>query len=136
MKEERRQILDMLAQGAINTEEADRLLEKLADGAAEPETENLIDTTDAPRGRLKFLRIHVDSSDGDKVNIRIPLGLIRSGVALAAVLPGDASEKLCARGFDLNQLAHLNGEALEEALRELQIDVDSEDGDVVRIFCE
>ena len=84
----------------------------------------------------KYLRILVNSSDGDEVNIRVPLQLVRAGLKLSTVLPNDAKEKITEKGIDLSKLGELEGEALIEALRELSVDVDSSDGDVVRIFCE
>ena len=78
----------------------------------------------------------VNSSDGDKVNVRVPLGLLRTGIKLTTMLPGDASEKLKDSGIDLSHLSSLSGDELMEELRDLQVDVDSTDGDKVRVFCE
>ncbi|MDH3214987.1 MAG: hypothetical protein OEN01_01695 [Candidatus Krumholzibacteria bacterium] len=135
MKEERRQILDMLAQGKITAEDAERLLDKLGVGhtghATAPES--------AGRGgssKLKYLRVKVDSSEGDKVNIRVPLALIKTGIKLTAVLPDDVNQKLGEQGVDLGRLSELDSDELYESLRELQVDVDSGEGDVVRVFCE
>jgi hypothetical protein len=51
-------------------------------------------------------------------------------------MPLSASEQLSERGIDLSQLNNLDGDELIEALRELQVEVDSEDGDTIRVFCE
>lgn len=127
MAGEQRQILEMLAEGKITAEEAERLLAKIGHApSAEP----------AQGGPPKYLRVRVDSSDGDKVNIRVPLGLIRTGIKLKALLPDHATEGIAKTGLNLEDLADLQGEELIEALRELEVNVDSEDGDVVRIFCE
>jgi hypothetical protein len=135
MSEERRQILEMLAQGNITAEDAERLLDKIA------ESETGKSRASSPGGsdrsaKFKFLRVHVDSPKGDKVNIRVPLALIGTGVKLAALLPNDVNEKLGAQGVDLGKLCELDADELYEALRELQVDVDSNDGDTVRICCE
>lgn len=130
MSAERRQVLEMLAQGKITPEDADRLLDKLA-GAPPPEG-----TVPVAVANPKFLRVQVDSSDGDKVNIRVPLALVRTGVKLSAMMPKDASETLSEKGIDLSNLSTLKGEELIEALRDLTVDVNSSDGDKVRIFCE
>jgi hypothetical protein len=45
------------------------------------------------------------------------------------------SEKLGEEGVDLSRLGELEGDELYEALQDLQVDVDSEDGKV-RVFCE
>jgi len=78
----------------------------------------------------------VDSHDGDKVNVRVPLKLIKTGLVMAAVLPDDVCDKLGDNGIDLVKLGQLEGEDLTEAIRDLQVDVDSGDGDIVRVFCE
>jgi hypothetical protein len=88
------------------------------------------------QSKLKYLRVFVDSSDGDKVNIRVPLALIKTGIKLGAVLPDHVTDKLDEKGVDLGKFTELEGDDLYEALRELQVDVDSGEGDVVRIFCE
>jgi hypothetical protein len=85
-------------------------------------------------GPLKYLRVVVDGED--KVNIRVPIGLIRTGIKLTTLMPLSASEHLSEHGIDLSQFNNLDGEELMEALRELSVEVDTEDGDVVRVFCE
>ncbi|MCA9755571.1 MAG: hypothetical protein KDA27_07200 [Candidatus Eisenbacteria bacterium] len=162
---EYRQILDMLGEGKITAEEAQRLMEKLGGstqrgsdagrsdaGAFASSEEAAADAgvrtavlvqpgggtgSSGGKGTMpKYLRILVNSSDGDEVNIRVPLQLVRAGLKLSTVLPNDAKEKITEKGIDLSKLGELEGEALIEALRELSVDVDSSDGDVVRIFCE
>ena len=144
MEAERRKVLDMVAEGKVTADEAERLLRKL-DGAGAGDAPGAggtagardaakgADGSDAGGAPLKYLRVLVDSADGDKVNIRVPLGLLRAGVSLATLLPAAAGEKLSENGIDLSPLA---GDALVEELRELTVDVDSAKGDTVRVFCE
>jgi hypothetical protein len=80
--------------------------------------------------------VEIQSGDGDQVNIRVPLRLIRTGVKLTTLLPSETNAKLAAKGLDLNELGSLEGDELVDALRELKVDVDSSDGDTVRVFCE
>jgi hypothetical protein len=141
MSEERKKVLEMLAEGKINMADAERLLEKLngSSGRTGPEASGEA-TRDADiatgKGPLKYLRVVVDSSDGDKVNIRVPLALVKTGIKLSTMMPAEANEKLAEQGIDLSNLSGLKGEELIEALRDLKVDVDSNDGDTVRIFCE
>ena len=139
MNTERRKVLDMVAEGQVSAEDAERLLQKL-DGsggdASLPKDGGGAGGANGPQASsapLKYLRVLVDSADGDKVNIRVPLGLLRTGVSLATLLPSAAGEKLSENGIDLS---HLAGDALVEELRELTVDVDSAKGDTVRVFCE
>jgi hypothetical protein len=133
MTEERKKILEMLSEGKITAEDAERLLDKIEAGpssAPKPPREP------GEKCKVKWLLVHVDGTDGDKVNVRVPISLLRTGIKLGAILPAGASERIQASGFDLNDLNKLADEELMEALADLQVDVNSEDGDVVRIYCE
>ena len=94
MSENRRQILDMLAQGKITAGEAERLLaalEKEPMGAATATIET------RRNDRLKYLRVVVDAVDESgptKVNIRIPMQLLRAGVRLTSLIPPQAREQV------------------------------------------
>lgn len=95
---------------------------------------------------LRYLRVQVEpkgggSSKQGKVNIRVPLKLLRAGVKLSTVLPGHSKEKINAalreKGLDFD-ISSLEGEKLEEllsALSDMEIDVEEKDK-TVRIFCE
>jgi hypothetical protein len=135
MSVERRRVLDMLAQGKISAAEAERLIEKLVD-SPEGSGAGRARLRGSVRAQLKYLRVVIERRDGRPVNIRIPLSLIRAGLRLGAMLPADANEKLVERGIDLSALSHLDGDELLRALEETSIDVDSSDGEHVRIFCE
>lgn len=126
MSEERKKILEMLAQGKITVDDAEKLLNAV--GSNEKK-----DTKDLPQ----FLCIRVDGDH--KVNIRVPLQLIRSGIKFASLIPHDVSdkvgEKLRAKGIDLDKLDPQALDSLVLALKDLTVDVD--DGDEkVKIYCE
>ena len=141
MSENRRQILDMLAQGKITAGEAERLLaalEKEPMGAATATIET------RRNDRLKYLRVVVDAVDESgptKVNIRIPMQLLRAGVRLTSLIPPQARDQvndaMHKKGidFDIGKLTPANLEELIEQLNDFQVDVDNERAKV-RIFCE
>jgi hypothetical protein len=134
-------VLEMLAEGKISVADAERLIERLESGAETiPVAASPAGSAEAEAppssGKLKYLRVVVNSHDGDKVNIRVPLALVRTGLKLSTMIPEGANKELAERGIDLSQLSSLQDEELVEALRELKVDVDSTDGDTVRIFCE
>jgi hypothetical protein len=151
MSEHRRQILQMLAEGKINAEEAERLI-----AAAEqpPATESSPgDPAPAAKGRPKYLRVQVDSEDREhgngegptKVNVRVPMQLLRAGVKLAGLIPTQALQRandaIHKQGipFDLSQIKPENLEELVEQLSDLSVDVDQSDQESkvkVRVFCE
>ena len=119
MSQERMQVLEMLAQGKITVDEAERLLERLepagagarsadADApteAGEPGPGGSVAPQPRPAGLPKYLRVVVDSADGDKVNVRVPMALVRTGIKLSTLMPRHASEELSERGIDLSQLS-------------------------------
>ena len=136
MNDNRRQILDMLAQGKINSDEAERLITAL-------ERSDL--PTPREPGNAKYLRVLVDANDPldgpTKVNVRVPMQLLRAGVRLTGVIPDRArdqvNEALRKEGipFDINKITPENLEDLVEQLRDLTVDVDNENAKV-RVFCE
>ena len=138
MSTERKQVLEMLAEGKISAADADRLLDKLAGsgGQAEGDAGHAAGDAKGSNPMPKFLRVEVDAKDGDHVNIRVPMFLVRTGVKLSTMLPSKVSRRLSENGIDLSQLSGLDGDELVHALRELTVDVHSDDGDRVRVFCE
>ena len=140
MNEERRKILDMLAQGKITAEEA----EKLLDAVGDPGSGAAAGTDAAGRRPWKYLRVQVDpgpnSESGDRVNIRVPFKLIRAGLKFAAFIPREAHAKVNQafkeKGMDID-LARITPQDLEEIvsnLDDMTVEVDGKD--TVRIFCE
>jgi hypothetical protein len=140
MNEQRKDILDMLADGKVTAEEAEQLI-----AALERDQPPAASTLDArPKGTAKYLRVVVDSLENgepERVNVRVPLQLLRAGVRLAALIPaqalGQANAELNKSGlpFDLTQLKPEQLEALVEHLDEMTIEVDQPDARV-RVFCE
>ena len=138
MNEERRRILQMLTDRAITADEAERLIEALG---AET-TASATRSAETPSRKAKFLRVLVDTDEDDgptKVNIRVPMQLLRAGVRLGALIPVHAREPvnrvLSQQGinFDVGQIKPEND--LVEHLSELTVDVDQEHTKV-RVFCE
>ena len=134
MNDSRMKILDMLAEGKITSDEASLLLEKV--GSVKEEVKEVAQSPDAPKGTARYLRVVVDSADGDKVNIKVPMSLLKTGIKLSALMPADAADAVKDQGIDLSKLKDLPTDELIEALRELEVNVDSADGDTVRIFTE
>lgn len=141
MSEQRKEILQMLAEGKITAEEAERLIAALEDGGPTPAAAA---GSPPPKGKPKYLRVMVDTTDNgapSRVNVRVPLQLLRAGVRLAALIPpqalGQANAELSRSGvpFDLTQLKPEQLEALVEHLDDVTVEVDQPDTKV-RVFCE
>ena len=147
MTEERRQILEMLATGKINADEADRLIGALG-GSSATATATTTATAVQAKPLPKFVRIMVDTKDGRHakpvhVNVRVPVALLRAGVRFGSLIPIQAQEKMNAEfrknglDFDIRQIKPENINELIDQLKDLSIDVDQEDDDTkIRIFTE
>lgn len=138
MSVERKKILEMLAEGKISAEDAERLLDKVSGGTAEPAQLNAgpgAEATASPK-KPRYLRILVERPGEDNVNVRIPLAFTRTGSRLLAVLPRRVSERLSDQGIDLGALSALNDEDFAKALEELHVDIEKGDGKKVKICCE
>ena len=121
MTENRRQILDMLSEGKISVEEAESLLGLLEQPASVATSGS--DTGEGRKSPPKYLRVVVEEdgeSANERVNVRVPMALIRSGVKLAALIPGDATnrmnEKLREKGIDID-VGNLKSEDLDQVGR-------------------
>jgi hypothetical protein len=140
MSNDRKQVLEMLAAGKITAEEAERLLERLAaaaGGSPDAQAKESASLVGRKDGReLKFMCIHVDSDEGDKVDVRVPIGLLRTGIKLSAMLPKEAAEAMSHNGVDFSQLSALSGGDLMDALRDMTVDVQAADGTKVQVYCE
>jgi hypothetical protein len=138
MSEERKKVLEMLAAGKISADEAEKLLDKLAGAAANPSVApELPAGSAAPTvGKPKYLRIVVDHPGREQVNMRVPLSLVGSGRRLLAVLPERVNARLAEYGIDVGLFSAVKIDDLDEAIRELNVNVDREDGKKVRVYCE
>jgi hypothetical protein len=156
MNEHRRQILEMLATGKINADEAERLiaaLEAEPTAGAQPSSSSAESATalKPAKGKLKYLRVLVEADESltgmkgpTTVNVRVPLQLLRAGVRLASLIPKQAHEQVdeafSRHGVPLN-VSQIKPENLDEFidhLEDLTVDVDGKDGNrtKVRVFCE
>lgn len=142
MKEDRMKILQMLAAGQINTDEAERLI-----SAVEKEPATTPGEEDSrPKPRPKYLRVVVrpneeKNGNGPSVNVRVPMQLLRAGVRLVSLIPVQARDQVNVAmrehgvQFDLSQIKPENLEELVDQLNDLTVDVE-EDNVKVRVFCE
>jgi len=132
----------MLDAKKISVEEALKLLEAVEHPRPAPAEE-----FPAAQRTIKYLRVLADSPRGhdgaggsDKLNIRIPVALIRAGIKFTSLIPGEASSQIehalkeKGVGLDLKNLKSLDAEELIQALSELEVNVDGEG--TLRVFAE
>ena len=78
-----------------------------------------------------LLRITVDSADGDKVRVNLPMALVEVAMEMGMAMPQiNGNEAL--KGIDLNKVLEMVRLGCVGNL----VEVDSADGDKVRIFVE
>ncbi|MDH3229280.1 MAG: hypothetical protein OEN55_05775 [Alphaproteobacteria bacterium] len=142
MSDDARRILEMLSEGAISVDEAERLLAALA-GAPGP----VVETPDRPRDREPLPRyLHIVGLAGgagaeEGFRLRIPLGLLRAGISMRGFVPEEAreqiSEKLREKGIeaDLFQLPEDRIDEFILALADLEFEAGDKEGGL-RIYLE
>lgn len=151
MGENQKKVLQMLAEGKISVDEATRLLSLVEENGAAGST----DSPSLPKRNARFLYVKVEPKEGyqkhgghweeghqpERVNVRIPVALVRAGMKLTALMPPEAAENvnkaLRDKGmpFDIRNLKDEYIEQLIAALQESHIDVDS-DSETIRVYAE
>lgn len=102
MSQERIKILQLLEEGKINSAEAMDLLNTLDDSKENSQPHK----AESIAGKRSF-KVRV-ISDKTKVNVNIPLGLIRVASQIAGIstqwIPEDAQEQMKKQGIDLSKI--------------------------------
>jgi hypothetical protein len=160
MSDNKKKILEMLAQNKISADEAYRLLSVVdADdsGSGNRAREDTGGKATESKGKFKYLRVTVTPNpegipdgkgnllqDGNvgRVNVRIPMSLIRAGIKLTSLIPPEALDKangaLREKGinFDVRSIKPDDIEGLIEALGDMEIDIEGGKGEKVKVFVE
>lgn len=143
MNEERRMILEMLQEGAISVEEAERLMEALPAEGPRQLAEASVRAGVSP----KRVVVLVTENGKQKVNVRVPFSLVRVGLKMGKSI-GAISLKSAKDDPQAQQaLDILNNIDVDELLASIDdgeitlpyaiVDVDDEDsGDQVRVVLE
>jgi hypothetical protein len=117
------QILQMVKDGTISVEEGAKLL-----NAVDPQTP---EARPARKSGERMIRVLVDSEDGDRVRVNLPMSLVKLGLDLSNQFNVNG-KPIDLGGLDLNKLLatiddDLNGEIAT---------IDSANGDKVRIIVD
>jgi hypothetical protein len=146
MSEDRKRILGMLAEGKITADEAEMLLDSIdspageatSDAASTPSAE--WPTGPSATGTPKFLYVKVTGGK-DTVDVKVPLAVLRTGLKLTSLIPPQAMDQINesmdehGMSLDFNNLKPDDIEELITSLREMEINVNSADGENVKVFC-
>ncbi|OGN99375.1 MAG: hypothetical protein A2Y58_01420 [Chloroflexi bacterium RBG_13_51_52] len=160
MSDNKKKILEMLAEKKISADEAYKLLSAIDSNEGESGDEGhdaFKGKSPGNKGKPKYLRVTVMPpvggtingkgnlmQDGNvgRVNVRVPMSLIRAGIKLTALIPPEALDKansaLKEKGinFDVRSIKTEDIEDLIEALGDMEIDVEGGKGEKVKVFVE
>ena len=143
MNENSRRVLEMLSEGKVSVDEAERLLSLVDE---EPETTTAVQPLAPPAppqagSARRYLRVTVDSDDDEHIDVRVPLALIKAGVKLHTLLPAQATTGINTAlqdngiNVDIDNLRTEDLEQLIDALSEIEVNI--QDGnEKVRVYCE
>ncbi len=150
MDENKKKILQMLAEGKITVDETAQLLTLLGD---ENTTHNIEQEKNSSKPNPKYLYVKVEPKEGhqkqstwgegrretERVNIRVPISLIRSGMKLTALMPPKVAEDINRSlnekgiGFNIRNLKDDYIEPLIDALNDTEIEVDNDEA-LIKIY--
>ena len=155
MGENQKKVLQMLAEGKITVDEASRLLSAIgpdknagaqvtADGTRKSEPKYLYVRVEPKEGHAHtehWGRGPGFHGDPGRVNVRIPVSLVRAGMKLTALMPPHVADdvnrafKEKGIGFDIRNIKDEYVEQLIVALSDTEINVDSDEA-TVRVYAE
>lgn len=127
MREDLIKILTMLSEGKLNVEKSAELIDVMY--KKEEKAIQIVEKNYYKR----MLRIKIDSSDGDKVNVNLPIAVITSVLKATGKLP---IKNVDMEGIDFEMLIETIIAALENEMIGEIVSVDSSDGDVVSVIIE
>lgn len=140
MNEERMRILNMLAEGKLSADDAEKLLQAL-DGKSNDS--NVAEGSRSIDIKGKYLYVQVDPKEGkssERVSVKVPLALVKAGLNITKLIPTDAQEKIQSSmhdsgiPFSLSDIDPQNFQEIMEALEQMSIDVDTDES-TVKVFC-
>lgn len=127
--EERMRIMKMVEEGKINAEEGIELLKALEGPDTSMQSANVVASGD---NRKRFLRVRVEVGNDVKVNMNVPLSLVKVFSKIAGqgmkFIPEDARRELEAKGIDLADID------LEELVK--QVEEGLTDGKIIDVHID
>ena len=99
-------------------------------GRVDPNEVKLVDQTERKDIKNMVLKIVVDSKDGDKVNVKLPMLLIKTFLDSGMAVPVSGNKAL--ENIDFKQIFDL----VEQGVIGELVNVESNDGGIVRIVVE
>ena len=140
MNENSRRVLEMLSEGKVSVDEAERLLSLVDE---ESKVTTAVQPLAPPQAGSvrRYLRVTVDSDEDEHIDVRVPLALIKAGVKLHTLLPAQATTEINTAlqdngiNVDIDNLRTEDLAQLIDALSEIEVNIQDGD-DKVRVYCE
>ncbi|MXW54237.1 MAG: hypothetical protein F4X44_02845 [Gammaproteobacteria bacterium] len=140
----KQKIVDLLVQDKVSIDDAFRLLgranESVRTNEGSEEFGNNSQSAAAvarfsSKKRPKFLRVLIQDGDSEKVDVRVPLKLVKLGMVSSDFVPQGVLDVVTEHGIDFENLSGLSDDDFYEAFGNLSVDIVDDDS-TVRVFCE
>ena len=129
MNEEILMILKMVEEGKVSADKAKELIDAL--GNSSKDTEAIV----SKRYEDKFLKVVVLSNEGDKVNIQLPIKIVKEILKVYGKLP-IAKYIEGMDGIDIDALMNTLVSCLDNEVMGEIVNICSSEGDIVKIFID
>lgn len=129
MNEEVIMVLKMVEEGKISADKAKDLIEALGDSSKK--TEAITPKTYED----KFLKVEVLSHEGDKVNVQLPIKVIKEVIKITGKLPISTHIEGM-NGIDIDELMNTLVSCLDNKVMGEIVDICSSEGDTVKIVID
>jgi len=122
-------VLKMVEEGKISADKAKDLIEALGDSSKNTEAINPKTYED------KFLKVEVLSHEGDKVNVQLPIKVIKEVIKITGKLPISTHIEGM-NGIDIDELMNTLVSCLDNKVMGEIVDICSSEGDTVKIVID
>ncbi|MBC5628811.1 hypothetical protein H8S20_07905 [Clostridium sp. NSJ-6] len=129
MNEEILMILKMVEEGKVSADKAKELIDAL--GNSSKDTEAIV----SKRYEDKFLKVVVLSNEGDKVNIQLPIKIVKEILKVSGKLPITKYIEGM-DGIDIDALMNTLVSCLDNEVMGEIVNICSSEGDIVKIFID
>ena len=129
MNEEISMILKMVEEGKISADNAKELIDALENKSKNNEA------VVPKKYEDKFLRVEVLSHEGDKVNVKLPIKVIKEIIKITGKLPISTSIEGM-NGIDIDELMNTIVSCFDNEVMGEIVDVCSSEGDIVKIVID
>ena len=125
MNEEVMRILKMVEEGKLNADKAKELIDAL-----EQPSQEIITVKDYDN---KMLRVNIESHEGDEVKLKLPVKVIKTIIKATGKLP---MMSINVDGVNMDELIDIISSSLDSSVMGEILNINSADGDIVKILVE